>query len=222
MIVDGGAGIFNSPRRELFLTQTLQPTTHRLAGVDGVPHQADAEGLAQLHTLDTTNKTIWRITVPGILTETTMPGGYTLMSLPQLRNTEGIGHVGPSSVDDTPFMYTGNIHNPSRVVPLQVDDDGLFYIEPLTPKQLDHYKKQGFTVQDITSPPSAVQQGKTRLSPILAVTRNLVLTADGRIEGRAQTADLNLQDTPKPRQQRPKSWANGRRLRRAAARLPRP
>lgn len=156
MIVDGGAGIFNSPRRELFLTQTLQPTTHRLAGVDGVPHQADAEGLAQLHTLDTTNKTIWRITVPGILTETTMPGGYTLMSLPQLRNTEGIGHVGPSSVDDTPFMYTGNIHNPSRVVPLQVDDDGLFYIEPLTSKQLAHYKEQGFTVQDITSPPSAV------------------------------------------------------------------
>ena len=128
IIVDGGAGTFSSPHRKYFLPHTLRPTKVTLAGIDNQSRPADLEGIAQVCFPDSKQRIIWRITTPGVLTETAMPDGYTLLSLSQLRASDGIGNITPSDPDESPYLYTGSIHSPSRCAYIREVSEGLLSI----------------------------------------------------------------------------------------------
>ena len=151
VIVDGGAGIFSSPRRELFLAHTLRPTDVVLCGIDNEAKPADLEGIAQCCFLDAKQRIVWRITTPGVLTEDAIPGGYTLLSLSQLRANDGIGNNTPSNRDELPFLYTGNVHEPSRCAYIREVSDGLISITPLSPRRVQKLIAEGLMHSSCTS-----------------------------------------------------------------------
>ena len=77
----------------------------QLIGVDDIPHPASMEGFAQFCWADPKQKIIHRATTPGLLTKADH-GGYALLSLPALRDSDAIGSHTPSNVHDDHMKHT--------------------------------------------------------------------------------------------------------------------
>ena len=195
IIVDGGAGTFSSPHRKYFLPHTLRPTKVTLAGIDNQSRPADLEGIAQVCFPDSKQRIIWRVTTPGVLTETAMPDGYTLLSLSQLRASDGIGNITPSDPDESPYLYTGSIHSPSRCAYIREVSEGLLSITPLSPRRIQAHLEAGYIIHDLTSQPASVIEGQTRCQPVLAMSRTLLASARHGVRSLPDKGGLNLHKT---------------------------
>ena len=199
IVVDSGCTYFVTPHRHYFIPGTLRPTQHTMSGVDGTATGILLEGIVSFVVKDPHNLTLYRITVPALLSST----GNTLLSVKQLREQDGIGYHVPTSASPS-FLFTGNLHNPVDKLLLDSGFNGLDLLTPLTESELnDLIQNQNHTLRDLTSSPTDVKLGKTRCTEILHYQTGLICTPSTD-SLTPQQALLNTHDQPPP-SDRPKT-----------------
>ena len=119
-----------------------------MRGVDGRPTTLLGEGIAVLNIQDPNDNIIYRIAVPALLSSE----GITLLSVEQLHQQDGVGYLRPNDDSDA-YLFTGNVNNPSRKLPLKNGFNGLDYITPLTDKQVEKRLRDNCHLVDFTSSP---------------------------------------------------------------------
>ena len=141
-----------------------------MRGFDGKDAPLLMEGIASMVFKDSRSKTLYRFTVPGLLSSS----GNTLISANQLKRQDGIGYSVPG--DESPSsLYTGNPRNPTREIILDTMFNGLDCLTPLPASTAERLVKSGgYTMRDFTSSTVDVIDGNTRCMQIIDYQSELV------------------------------------------------
>ena len=141
-----------------------------MRGFDGKDAPLLMEGIASMVFKDSRSKTLYRFTVPGLLSSS----GNTLISANQLKRQDGIGYSVPG--DESPSsLYTGNPRNPTREIILDTMFNGLDCLTPLSASTAERLVNSGgYTMRDFTSSTVDVIDGNTRCMQIIDYQSELV------------------------------------------------